>query len=61
MRYSYAILRAILVRFLWLDERPYLWALIYEIFLKTFYEEKKKTDFFDNFFIFSIKMIIKLY
>ena len=24
-------------------------ALIYELFLKTFYEKKKKTNFFDNF------------
>ena len=52
MRYSYAILRAILVRFLWLDERPYLWALIYEIFLKTFYEEKKKLIFLIIFLYF---------
>ena len=37
-------------------------TLIYEIFLKTnFYEKKKKkTEFFSQLFIFPIKMISKL-
>ena len=33
-------------------------ALDYEIFLKTFYEKRKKViNFFDSFFIFPIKVI----
>ena len=36
-------------------------TLIYEIFLKTnFYEKRKKTEFFSQLFIFPIKVISKL-
>ena len=35
-------------------------ALVYEIFLETFYEKIKRNFFFLQFFIFLIKVVLKL-